>query len=910
MNRLRYEARLLILLMLAGGQLAIARTVFAQVLPDEAPLVDQPITVKPVASATGDASLLPTEIAAAPSTAEQPQSAPGYPQPAAAIHLERESPPTLQLGQPETSAPGFAQAETTLTTITNVRLEATDTGLQVILETAAGELPVPTSTVTNNALIAELENTVLALPDSDEFLAFEPATDIALVQVSALPGNRVQVAITGVDAAPTAEFVSTATGLTLSVLPGIASVVETDDALRVAVTGADDRDYTEPNATTGTRTDTPLIDIPQSIQVIPETVLEDQQVVRLNEALRNAPGVVQGNTFGGSSEQFVIRGFAGAAILQDGFRLDDTVTNGFRETANLEQIEVLRGPASILFGNVEPGGVINLVTKQPLATPAAELATQFGSEGFVRPRLDVTGPLNQSGTVRYRLNTVYERAEGFRDFETDTNRLFFAPVVAVDLGDRTDLILDFQYLNDQRPFDRGIPPLGDSIPDVPRDTITGEPTDFARVQNTGVGYRLEHRFSDQWQLRNRFRYGEVNFRNRRTELSELLGGLNPVTGDIARAIVFNESSLQSYEAQTELIGEFSTGSINHTLLMGLDLFFADADIFVATEPTLPVNLFNPRIGRAPVPDLPLAFTTGDSTSSLSRVGLLVQDQIELLPELNLLLGGRVDFFSQSSTSAAIVIPGIVNNPASEGDQSQTAFSPRVGIVYQPIEELALYASYSRAFQPNTLTSTTINGDFLDPEESEQFEVGVKADLLEGRLSATLSFFDISQTNVAAADPTNANFVVPIGEQTSQGMELNVTGEILPGWNVIAGLSLLDAEIADSPDFPDGATPPNVPDTSASLWTTYEIQSGDLAGLGFGVGLFYVGERQGDEGNSFKLDDYLRTDAALYYRRDDVRLGLNFRNLFDIRYFENGGLARRGATVGEPFTVVGSVSISF
>ncbi|MEL7315736.1 MAG: TonB-dependent receptor, partial [Cyanobacteria bacterium J06559_3] len=239
--------------------------------------------------------------------------------------------------------------------------------------------------------------------------------------------------------------------------------------------------------------------------------------------------------------------------------------------------------------------------------------------------------------------------------------------------------------------------------------------------------------------------------------------------------------------------------------------------------------------------------------------------------------------------------------------------PRVGIVYQPIEELALYASYSRSFEPNELTAITTDGDFLDPEEGEQFEVGLKTELFDGRLAATLAFFDITQTNVAAPDPDaplGSGFVVPIGEQTSRGMELNVTGEILPGWNILAGFTLLDAEIEESPDFPDGATLPNVPDTSASLWTTYEIQSGSLAGLGFGLGLYYVGERQGDEENSFTLDEYLRTDAAIYYRQDDFRLGLNFRNLFDIDYFENGGLQRRGATPGDPFTVIGSVSVTF
>ena len=816
--------------------------------------------------------------------------------------------------QPTTVSDLFAQIETAPVQIINIQLEETETGLQVRLETADGELPAPTTTVSGNAVIAEIANATLSIPQGDEFFEFAPIETVAVVQVSALPGNRVQVVITGTDAPPTATVETTATGLALSVVSGMAQAGEVDESLRIVVTGDEDPGYAEPNATTATRTETPLIKIPQSIQVISEAVLDDQQVIRLSDALRNVPGVAPGNNFGGGLDTFTIRGFEGAAILRDGFRSGEADSNGqggLQETANLERIEVLRGPASILYGNVEPGGIINLVTKQPLDTPFAEVTTQIGSYGFFRPTLDVTGPLDAEGNIRYRLNAAHEREDGFRDFDTDVDRVFIAPVLAIDLSDRTDLTFNLEYLNDQRPYDNGIPPLGDELADVPLDTIIGEPDDFFRTQSTRVGYRLEHRFSENWQLRNRFRYTDSSSVNRRTQLEEILGGLNEETGDITRLYYFSDGDLDSYEFQTEVIGEFATGSINHTLLAGVDLFFDDSSFFVSNDLAPPVNLFDPEIGVVPRPDLPLTFTTTDTSASRSQVGLLLQDQIELLPEVNLLLGGRVDFFSQSSTAEAVSIPGIFETPARDNEQSQTAFTPRVGIVYQPMTELALYASYSRSFEPNILTTTTLDGEFLDPEEGEQFEVGLKTELFDGRLAATLSFFDISQTNVAAADPNNANFVVPIGEQTSRGMEFNVTGEILSGWNILAGLSLLDSEIAESANFfPKGATPPNVPDTAANLWTTYEVQSGDLAGLGFGLGLYYVGERQGDNENTFTMDEYLRTDAAIYYRQDDVRLGLNFRNLFDIDYFESTEAGRGGTTPGEPFTVIGSVSVTF
>ncbi|MEL6764174.1 MAG: TonB-dependent receptor plug domain-containing protein, partial [Cyanobacteria bacterium J06607_6] len=247
--------------------------------------------------------------------------------------------PTTDKPQRVTVSDSIAQTETAPIQIIGVQLEETETGLQVLLATAAGELLEPTTTVSGDALIVDIANAVLSLPEGDEFLAFAPAEGIALVQVTALPGEQVQVVITGADAAPAAEVETAATGLALSVVPGVAQVSEDDEALRIVVTGEEDRGYAESNATTATRTDTPLIEIPQSIQVIPEAVLEDQQVIRLNDALRNVPGVVPGNNFGGGLDTFTIRGFQGAAILRDGFRSGEADSNGqggLQETANLE----------------------------------------------------------------------------------------------------------------------------------------------------------------------------------------------------------------------------------------------------------------------------------------------------------------------------------------------------------------------------------------------------------------------------------------------------------------------------------------------------------------------------------------------------------------------------------------------
>ena len=338
----------------------------------------------------------------------------------------------------------FAQIEPGSVQITGVRLEEAETGLQIVLETAEGELARPTTTVAGNALIAEIPNAVLALPEGDEFLQFEPAEGIALVQVTELLGDRVKVVVTGTDAAPTAEVGMATTGLTFSLAPGLAQAGESDQPLRIVVTGEEGSRYAEPNATTVTRTDTPLRDIPQSIQVIPRQVLEDQQVIRLSDALRNASGVFLETNNGGVGQEIIVRGFARTTTLRDGFRQPG---NGFPEIANLERIEVIKGPASVLFGQAQPGGLINLVSKQPLSEPVYELEFQAGNREFFRPRLDITGPLTSDNRLLYRLNAVYSRADSFRDFDQELERFSIAPTLTWDISESTDLTVRFEYLN-------------------------------------------------------------------------------------------------------------------------------------------------------------------------------------------------------------------------------------------------------------------------------------------------------------------------------------------------------------------------------------------------------------------------------------------------------------------------------
>ncbi|MBE9160702.1 TonB-dependent receptor [Nodosilinea sp. LEGE 06152] len=800
-----------------------------------------------------------------------------------------------QVEQPATTVDEWwAEIAQATAQITAVQLNTTADGVEVVLATSA-ELTA-SSSVVGNALIVDIANATLALPDGEEFQATSPAEGIALVSVTPL-GDSVRVAITGAEAPPTAAINAAAQSLVLSVARGTATAASDEDAIQVVVTGEQENGYIVDSTSTATRTDTPILEIPGSIQVIPRQVIEEQNALRLPDIFRNVSGVAEEGGFGDTLDQFNIRGFAATSqVFRNGIRVPD----GFApliETENLERVEILKGPASVLYGALEPGGIINLVTEQPLADPYYAASLSLGSFGLVRPTFDISGPLNESKTVLYRLNGVYERGERWRDFNTDIERVFVSPVITWQIGDRTNLTIDGEYVNDERPVDRGIPAVGERPADIPLDRVFGDPDDFVRTESYSIGYQLEHEFNDNWRARNAFRYLQTDSINLRLEPATL----NEETGILTRRFNFNDPLEESYVLQTDVVGEFNTGSIEHTLLAGIEYThqYQHFETFFGGAPFAPINIFEPVFEEIDRPS-PSDFNIPGFDIISDSVGLFLQDQIDITDNLILLAGGRFDFLDQQSID-------LESDTATS--QYEEAFSPRVGLVYQPIEDLSLYASFSRSLVLNGAVQA--DGSFLEPIRGTQYEIGIKGELFDGALLATLAAYNITRTNIGVPDPNNPDFSIPTGEQRSRGIELDVLGEISSGWNVIASFSYLDTEVTEDGGSPlEGNRLFNVPKYTASLWTSYEIQSGDFQGLGFGAGVFYVGDREGDAANTFKLPSYLRTDAALYYRRDNWRLALNVRNLFDVNYYESSNFSRLRIEPGAPRTLVGTVSVEF
>ncbi|URD50062.1 TonB-dependent siderophore receptor [Chroococcidiopsis sp. CCNUC1] len=833
----------------------------------------------------------------------------------------------------------FAQSSISIpspVTVTSVRLNQTDSGLEIFLETTSKQ---PLSIVTSGygkTFVANITNARLDLPEGNSFRQENPNAGIAIVSVTPQGNNGIRVSAIGSEGLPTAKVRQSNGNSIFSLTAPVAPTAQTPvppptipqtptqpeattpeaegestppsapepadtapgEEMEIVVTGEQDG-YSVTDTSTGTKTDTPLRDIPQSIQVVPQQVLRDQNINSLEDATRNVSGVTGTRASYVRDGAVTIRGFQSSGftgnLLRNGLR-DPRGGLGL-EFANVDRVEVLKGPASVLFGLGSPGGTINIVTKQPLREPFYAVEGTIGNYDFYRGAIDLSGPLNSSKTIAYRLNAAYQDNKGFIDFQQD--KIFFiAPVLSFDIGKNTKLTLEAEYRKWDFFFLLGQPAVGSVLPTgigrLPRNLNYSESPigddDTFGITTSKAGYRLEHKLSENWSIRSSF-LASFYRANREFLYATSLDSDNRT---LNRGYELGEYDDNIFNLDTNILGTFSTGSIQHQLLFGFDLYRVNEyrQQYV-TGTAAPLDLFNPVYGQpiGPITD------RGDTSRLTDSLGIYIQDQITLADNLKLLLGGRFDTFKQTTEDFI---------EDTEQEQTGDAFSPRIGIVYQPIEPISLYASYIRSFTP--AIGRSFDNNQFQPERGTQYEVGIKADLNE-QLSATLALYDLTRSNVLTDDPLNEGFSIQTGKQNSQGIELNVSGEILPGWNVFGGYAYTDARIREDETFDVGNRLNNTPENAFNLWTTYEIQQGSLQGLGFGLGLYFVGERQGDLANTFQAPSYFRTDASIFYKRDRFRAALNFRNLFDADYFE-AALNRFRVFYGEPFTVQGTVSWEF
>ncbi|MEH2253086.1 TonB-dependent siderophore receptor [Nostoc sp.] len=781
----------------------------------------------------------------------------------------------------------LSQATTDVVSVTDVKVNTTDKGIELILVTAnSNKLQVSPKTE-GNSYIVDIPNAKLQLPSGESFRQSKPVAGVTELTVANTDNNTLRLTIVGNQSPPQVElFDSITEGLVFKVST-TASVQETtpttaqqptttpennQEPIELTVTGTPDTRYQVPDATVGTRTNRRVQDIPQSIQVVPRQSWQDQGAVNTIDALRSV-GVIQTANSPTNGDVFTIRGFQTSNILRNGLK-DYTAgaVSGQSQLANIERLEVLRGPASVLYGQGNPGGTINFVTKQPLSEPYFATSMTFGSYSFYQPTLDISGPLNSDKTLLYRLNASYISTESFVDFFYN-QRYLIVPVLSWQIDKKTKLTFEGEFRDQQQAHRTGLPAVGTVLPnpngEIPLNVNTLDEGATNNRRSILLGYNFEHRFSDNWSLVNAFNIRSLRYR---TDTANP-GSLRPDQRSINRTrqdYTGAPAADDEYALDNHVVGKFKTGSLQHELVAGFDLYRDIVQFDQTMRSLAPLDLFNPVYGQPPGG---IVSRINQKTKN-DQLGFYVQDIVSLTNNLNLVLGGRGDFVDNKVT----------NFLRASGNQSQSdfAFSPRVGLVYKPIPPVSLYASYSESFFQNI--GTTFEGNLFEPSRGTQYEVGVKADFFSGKLSSTLALYQLTQSNILTTDPNHLTYSIATGEQRSRGIELNITGEILPGWNVIASYAYTDGQVTKDNQSTIGNQLVNVPENSASLWTTYTFAKGNLQGLGFGLGLFYVGERQGDLINSFSLPSYLRLDAAVYYRLDHLRFALNLKNLSDVQYF--------------------------
>jgi len=657
--------------------------------------------------------------------------------------------------------------------------------------------------------------------------------------------------------------------------PALAQTAVEQQLPEVKVQGGRDAatGYNPPTATTASKIEAPLRDIPQTVNVVPKELMRDQAATSMQDALRNVPGV----TFGhgdGQRDQVWIRGFSAISDqFVDGVR-DDALY--FRDLSNVERVEVLKGPASVLYGRGSSGGLINRITKQPEFAPRYELGAVFGSFDQRRVEWDLGDRLGGGASVR--VSGAVERADSYRS-QQFLEREALSPSLALRPSADTRVVLQADYLADRRVTDFGIPALNGRPVDVPAGTYYGaanaRQADYSQSVVNGGTLTLDHRLSADWTFRDVMRSTSYTLDRNNT----LVGSVN----EAALTASLNRTNLRRQEDgvfnQSELVQKTRFGGVEHQILYGLELGRQTKDQRVVSQSKVAtVSLLNPVL-----PLLPLtvnAAPSTDNTGVFNTTGLYLQDLAALGERWKLLAGLRLDRFEQSTVER---LPG--RSGLRRVDQN---WSPRLGVVYQPTLEQAYYASVSRSFQPSgEAFALAANNADIAPEQTVNRELGAKLDFLGGLLTATGSLFRLERSNIKTTNPAT-NTLIPVGTQRTDGMELALTGEIGSGWQVAAGYAYLDGRMVNSVGIDSGQTiqgkrPTLTPGHSGSLWLSKAVG----AGWRLGGGASFVGDRFANPGNTVTLPRYTVFDAGAFYRVKGLDLGLNVKNLFDRKFIVAG-----------------------
>lgn len=698
----------------------------------------------------------------------------------------------------------------------------------------------------------------------------------------------------------------------------------------VEVIGRKESSYKNTNSFIGTKTASALKEVPQSVGYVTKELILDQGATTVNEVVKNISGVNQNSSY----NDFSIRGFRAT-----GNRNSGNLLNGMRaqtslwkqsSLANIERVEVIKGPASALFGNAAPGGVINRVTKKPLFENKNSITVGVGSWNTLKTYGDFTGPLNPKKTLLYRLNLGYEKTDSFRDLQ-GSESIIAAPSFSYIPNEKTHINVDFVYQNFNGKIDRGQSvPADGNVYSTPISRSLSAANDFLKENTLNTTIALTHKFSDHISLNAIYlnsSYSEDMLEHTQANLyyKQIGNGANAFRYAAPNKVMMTANQRKRYFANnsfnTYFNFNFNTGILKHKLLVGYDYFISEqkagsssisAQGYLSKDKTKVVNTYTTTANvlagsvltpttNVPVFDLydPIA---GNAYKDISKYiwkqntlnpyeeyshGVYVQEQIDI-SIVKLLIGLRQEWFTET----------LNKETTKEISRQTSAFIPRVGLVVEASENINLYSTWVKGFQPqgaNIQSDPDRYGGPFDYMKSELYEVGLKTEWFNKRLSATLAIFKITQENSLEQSPKagKADWRVPVDEE-SNGFELDVAGQILPNFSVVANYAYTDARIVKLKE--EGAIKdlnvqrPSTPRHAANLWTKYIFENGSLKGLGAGIGVSYASERLGQVGRratAASYPDYTLLNAVLYYKVKDVQLQLNVNNVLNRTYWISG-----------------------
>lgn len=653
--------------------------------------------------------------------------------------------------------------------------------------------------------------------------------------------------------------------------------------------------YVADHSITVTKTDTPLVNTPQAISVITRELIEDTAMRGLGDVTRFAPGVgfAQGE---GNRDTVVLRGNSTTAdYFIDGVRDD---TQYLRDLYNSERVELIKGPNAMIFGRGATGGLVNRVTKQATGHEYRALTLQAGAGDQYRGSVDLGGRL--SSELGWRVAGMYEDSGSYRDHVT-LERFGINPTFTYRLAPATTVRVGYEFFHDERTADRGVPSYQGRPLATDPGKYFGDP-DASRVDATvrTAFAAIEHRFSPRLVLRNHTRFANYD----KFYQNIFPGAVNAAGTQVGISAYSQATDRQNLFNQTDLVWNFSTGTVKHQVLAGLELGRQETDNFRNTgyydtvSPTttsVNVSILDPR------PTLPITFrqsaTDANNRSVAELAAVYVQDQLELLPQLHAIAGVRFDHFAVD----------LRNNRTGETLRSRDQLvSPRVGLVYKPVSSISLYASTSMAHLPRAgeqLASLSAGNRALDPEEFRNYELGLKWDARPD-LSFTAAVYRLDRTNVAITDPADPTRMILVDGQRAQGLEFSAVGRLAPNWSLVGSYAYQDGELLAGPQ--NGNRLAQLPRHTVSLWNRYDFNRR----WGAGVGVIHRDEFFASTDQAVTVPGFTRVDAALFCRLNDrLRAQVNLENVFDREYFVSAH-SNNNITPGSPRALRVSLTTTF